>query len=307
MYAIQCENINKSYKFKKQVTNALKDINLEVKNSELFGLIGPDGAGKTSLIRILTSLILPDSGTGKVDGLDIISDFEKVRTRIGYMPGRFSLYQDLSVEENLEFFASIFNTSVRENYYLIKDIYQQIEPFKKRRAGALSGGMKQKLALSCALIHKPSVLFLDEPTTGVDALSRIEFWDMLKSLQKQEITIFVSTPYMDEASLCDRIALIQHGEVLAISTPEEVRNNYQGLLWSLKSDNMFLLMQDLKSWEKTITCFSFGDSIHLSLKADVNDSLIIQKFLKDKNHLNINIEKIKPSVEDCFMQLMRST
>ncbi|MFZ1255644.1 MAG: ABC transporter ATP-binding protein, partial [Saprospiraceae bacterium] len=214
MTAIEISQLSKSYLNKKQKTIALNDINLAVQKAEIFGLIGPDGAGKTSLIRILTTLILADSGTAFVDGLNVVHDFELIRKRIGYMPGRFSLYQDLTVEENLQFFASVFSTSMEENYHLIKDIYEQIEPFKDRRAGKLSGGMKQKLALSCALIHKPTILFLDEPTTGVDAVSRKEFWDMLKALQKQGITIFVSTPYMDEASLCDRIALIKHGHIL---------------------------------------------------------------------------------------------
>jgi len=205
MTAIEAIGISKSYRFKKQEVKALREINLQISKAELFGLIGPDGSGKSSLIRILNTLLLADKGTGYVDGLNIVDDFEEIRKRIGYMPGRFSLYQDLTVEENLQFFASVFNTTISENYSLIKSIYQQIEPFKHRRAGQLSGGMKQKLALSCALIHRPSVLFLDEPTTGVDAVSRKEFWDMLKELQANEITILVSTPYMDKAALSDRV------------------------------------------------------------------------------------------------------
>ena len=201
---------------------ALKDVSFVVERGEIFGLIGPDGAGKSSLFRILTTLLLADKGTAMVAGLDVVTDYKQIRTKVGYMPGRFSLYQDLSVEENLEFFATVFHTTVQENYDLIKDIYQQIEPFRKRRAGALSGGMKQKLALSCALIHKPDILFLDEPTTGVDPVSRKEFWQMLRNLREQGITIVVSTPIMDEARQCDRIAFINHGQIHGIDTPERI-------------------------------------------------------------------------------------
>ncbi|GHV69890.1 hypothetical protein FACS1894199_19120 [Bacteroidia bacterium] len=218
MAAISINNINISY----GKVRALENISFEVQQGELFGLIGPDGAGKTSLFNILTTLLLADSGEATVDGWDVIRDYKEIRMHIGYMPGRFSLYPDLSVEENLNFFATVFNTTIEENYSLVEDIYKQIEPFKKRRAGKLSGGMKQKLALSCALIHKPTVLFLDEPTTGVDPVSRKEFWDILKKLKQQGITIFVSTPYMDEASLCDRIALIQQGKIMSIATPTQI-------------------------------------------------------------------------------------
>lgn len=305
MYSIDCNNINKSYTVKKNKVVALTDISLSVNPSELFGLIGPDGAGKTSLIRILTSLIKADSGIAWVDSCDVDKDFELLRTRIGYMPGRFSLYQDLTVEENLNFFASVFNTTIEKNYHLIKDIYQQIEPFKDRKAGALSGGMKQKLALSCALIHSPSVLFLDEPTTGVDAVSRIEFWDMLKRLQKNGITIFVSTPYMDEASLCDRIALIQSGKILSIASPEEIINQYQGSLWSIKSNHMFSLMNDLKNWSSTASAYSFGESIHVTFQNENFQIDSIQAYLSTIGHKGLFIQKIKPGVEDCFMQLMK--
>ena len=217
MKSVIVKNIVKTYEKGKII--ALQDISFEVEKGELFGLIGPDGAGKTSLFRVLTTLLLPDGGSASVDGFDVVKNMKDIRKRVGYMPGRFSLYQDLTVEENLNFFATIFNTTIEENYDLIKDIYVQIEPFKTRRAGKLSGGMKQKLALSCALIHKPSVLFLDEPTTGVDAVSRKEFWEMLRKLKEKGITILVSTPYMDEASLCDRVALIQNGHILDIDTP----------------------------------------------------------------------------------------
>ena len=244
MQAIEVNNIKKSYENKYALgqPDSKEGISFSVSQGELFGIIGPDGAGKTSLFRILTTLILPDSGTASVDGLDIIKDYKEIRNRVGYMPGKFSLYPDLSVEENLKFFASVFQTTIQENYHLIKDIYQQIEPFKDRKAGALSGGMKQKLALSCALIHKPSVLFLDEPTTGVDPVSRKEFWEMLKRLKNQGITILVSTPYMDEARLCDRIALIKEGKFIGIDTPENITAGFNKTLWSVQSNKMFKLL-----------------------------------------------------------------
>src|SRR6187397_3372655 len=238
MQSVVVENIIKTYGKKKEVT-ALSDISFNVSQGELFGVIGPDGAGKTSLFRILTTLLLADSGKATVDGFDVVKDYKAIRKRVGYMPGKFSLYQDLSVEENLNFFATIFNTSIEENYDLIKDIYVQIEPFKKSKAGKLSGGMKQKLALSCALIHRPSILFLDEPTTGVDAVSRKEFWEMLKRLKRQGITILVSTPYMDEATLCDRIALIQEGKLLSVDTPGQLVASYPGTLYGVRSDTMY--------------------------------------------------------------------
>ena len=297
--AINCESVSKNYKKVK----ALKNICFDVERGEIFGIIGPDGAGKTTLFRILTTLSLADSGTAAIDGFNVVGDYREIRKRVGYMPGRFSLYQDLTVEENLNFFATVFNTTVEENYDLIKDIYQQIEPFKNRRAGKLSGGMKQKLALSCALIHKPSVLFLDEPTTGVDPVSRKEFWGMLKSLKAQGITILVSTPYMDEASLCDRIALIQNGEFLTIDTPKDIVSQYKNKLWAIESDEMHKLLMDLRANEVTKNCFAFGDKIHVSID---NGELIVdslQKILVEKGHTNILIREIEPTIEDCFMQL----
>jgi len=219
------------------------------------------------------------------------------------MPGRFSLYQDLTVEENLNFFATVFNTTIEENYELVKDIYQQIEPFKKRRAGKLSGGMKQKLALSCALIHKPSVLFLDEPTTGVDPVSRKEFWGMLKKLKEQGITILVSTPYMDEASLCDRIALIQNGRFLKIDTPKDIVSQYGNRLWAVQSDNMYKLLTDLRANELSENCFAFGDKHHVSVDNEQFKIDDLRQYLEQKGHTNIEIREIEPSIEDCFMQL----
>ena len=218
---------------------AIEKITLSVKKGELFGLIGPDGAGKTTLMRILMSLLLPDTGSAIMNGLNVVTDYKKVRLITGYMPGRFSLYPDLTVEENLKFFATVFGTTIEENYHLIKDIYQQIEPFKTRRAGKLSGGMKQKLALSCALIHKPEILILDEPTTGVDAVSRKEFWEMLKRLKEMGITILVSTPYMDEASLCDRIALIQQGRLMDVATPHTMINSFAEDLWAVRTPKIY--------------------------------------------------------------------
>ena len=297
--AISCKSINKTY----DAIEALKGVDFEVERGEVFGIIGPDGAGKTTLFRILTTLILADSGTASVDGFDVVTDYKEIRKRVGYMPGKFSLYQDLTVEENLNFFATVFDTTIEENYELIKDIYQQIEPFKNRRAGKLSGGMKQKLALSCALIHKPSVLFLDEPTTGVDPVSRKEFWGMLKNLKAQGITILVSTPYMDEASLCDRIALIQNGQFLKIDTPKNIVNQYENKLWAVQSDNMYKLLIDLRANELTSNCFAFGDKHHVSVESGQLTVDSLNNYLQQKEHTHIEIREIEPTIEDCFMQL----
>ena len=212
---VKVEGVSKHY----GSVQALDDVSFEVRPGEIFGLIGPDGAGKSTLFRMLATLLCPESGRITVDGLDVVGDYRKLRACVGYMPGRFSLYPDLTVEENLNFFATLFGTSVRENYHLVEDIYKQIEPFKTRRAGKLSGGMKQKLALSCALIHKPVVLLLDEPTTGVDPVSRKEFWEMLRRLKREGITIIVSTPYLDEIRSCDRMAFLYGGAVKGIDTP----------------------------------------------------------------------------------------
>ncbi len=296
---VSCSQISKSYKG----VQALHNATFEVDKGEIFGLIGPDGAGKTTLFHILTTLILPDEGSAKVDGFDVEKDYKKIRQRVGYMPGRFSLYQDLTVEENLNFFASVFNTTIEENYHLVKDIYQQIEPFKNRRAGKLSGGMKQKLALSCALIHKPSVLFLDEPTTGVDAVSRTEFWEMLHRLKNEGITIVVSTPYMDEASRCDRIALMQNGRFMKTATPQEIMDDFGKKLFSVRSKNMSKLLQDLRNLDETENCYAFGASHHVTIKNASTDVNSIRTKLMELHHKNIEIDEIKPSVEDCFMEL----
>lgn len=299
---IFCNNISKHY----GKIQALKDVSFSANEGEIFGIIGPDGAGKTTLFRILTTLILPDSGNATVDGFDVVKDYKEIRKRVGYMPGRFSLYQDLTVEENLNFFATVFNTTIEENYHLIRDIYIQIEPFKKRKAGKLSGGMKQKLALSCALIHKPSVLFLDEPTTGVDAVSRKEFWEMLKKLKEQGITILVSTPYMDEASLCDRIALIQNGTFLKIDTPTGIVNQFGKALWTVKSSNMSKLLNDLRSIDGVESCFAFGDSHHTIVNSRILSIDGLKSQLKQLLHTQIEVLETEPTIEDCFMELSRS-
>ncbi len=303
--AITVNLITKTYTAEKSTVTALKDVSFEVKKGEIFGLIGPDGAGKTSLLRILTTLLLADSGNATVNGLDVLTQYKEIRRSVGYMPGKFSLYQDLSVEENLQFFASIFNTTIKENYDLVKDIYIQIEPFKHRRAGALSGGMKQKLALSCALIHKPSVLFLDEPTTGVDAVSRKEFWHMLGNLKKQGITILVSTPYMDEAGLCDRVALIQNGEILRINTPKSIIEQFGKAIWAIKSEEMFRMLHDIRNWEAVETCFPFGEFDHVVFKNQKHTKKEIAEYLESKNHTGVVINSISPGIEDCFMDLMK--
>ncbi len=278
-------------------------VSFEVERSEIFGIIGPDGAGKTTLFRILTTLLLPDSGSATVNGHDVVKDFKAIRHEVGYMPGRFSLYQDLTVEENLNVFARVFKTSIHENYHLIEDIYKQLEPFKSRRAGKLSGGMKQKLALCCALIHKPVVLFLDEPTTGVDPVSRKEFWEMLKRLKQQGITILVSTPYMDEASLCDRIALIQHGQFLKIDTPKNIVDQFQTKLWAVKSENMSKLLSDLRRNDGVETCFAFGDCHHVTFKSEQDNYNEVVNYLTCLGHQKVQIERIEPSIEDIFMAL----
>lgn len=301
MDAVVLKNLTKTYG--KEKTVAVDNISFSVKKGELFGLIGPDGAGKTSIFRVLTTLLLPDGGSATVEGLDVVKDYKKIRKSVGYMPGRFSLYQDLTVEENLNFFANIFNTTLEENYDLIKDIYVQIEPFKTRRAGKLSGGMKQKLALCCALIHKPLVLFLDEPTTGVDPVSRKEFWEMLKRLKKENITIVVSTPYMDEASMCDRIALMQNGTILTIDTPENITNDYPDTLYAVKADKTSALLKALALYENIISSYAFGEYVHVSFKDAAVPTDDLMAFLKEKGLKELEIQKIQPTIEDCFIKL----
>lgn len=297
--SILVQNISKTY----QSLQAVDAISFEVKEGELFGLIGPDGAGKTTIFRMLTTLLIPTQGAAKVLGFDVVKDYKSIRNSVGYMPGKFSLYQDLTVEENLQFFATIFGTTIENNYELIRDIYIQIEPFKDRRAGALSGGMKQKLALCCALIHAPKVLFLDEPTTGVDPVSRKEFWQMLKRLQQKGITILVSTPYMDEASLCDRIALIQKGKILKIDAPARIISDFDKTIYAVSSLHKHQLILDLKAYPTMHSVYAFGEFIHyIDRNADFH-SQDLNTYLISKNHQNIEISTIEPTIEDVFMDV----
>lgn len=308
MKSITVNNLSKTYGKKKDKVLAVDQVSFDVNHGEIFGLIGPDGAGKTTIFRMLTTVILPDSGSATIAGLDMVKDYKEIRKILGYMPGRFSLYQDLSVEENLEFFASVFNTAVEENYHLIKDIYIQIEPFKNRKAGKLSGGMKQKLALSCALIHKPKVLFLDEPTTGVDPVSRKEFWEMLKRLKTQGITMVVATPYMDEASRCDRIALIQNGKILQIDTPQNISIAFPDALYEVKAGRTSDVLKALEELEGKTNVYAFGEFVHLAVDKNEKFSLReIAKFLQQKGFENIEINPIKATIEDSFIRLLSNS
>lgn len=297
--AIEVNGISKSY----DKVKALDHVSLEVQRGEIYGLIGPDGAGKTTLFKILVTLLNADEGNAKVDGLDVVSDYRKVRAKVGYMPGKFSLYPDLTIEENMEFFATLFGVTVEQNYDLVAPIYKQIEPFKKRRAGRLSGGMKQKLALSCALIHKPSVLFLDEPTTGVDAVSRSEFWDMLHNLREQGLSILVSTPYMDEASRCDRIALCNTGRILDIDSPQHMVEKFDGKLYGIKARDMYGLLKDLRDNNSIANCYTAGEYHHLLASADF-DAQAIEHRLAELGHEDLEIKPIAPDIEDVFIKLL---
>lgn len=295
------DHIDKSF----ESVQALKQVNFEVKEGELFGLIGPDGAGKSTLFRIMASLLIPDSGRCSMLGYDVDKEYRQVRQIIGYMPGRFSLYMDLSVEENLAFYARVFGTTIQENYDLIKDIYEQIAPFKKRLAGRLSGGMKQKLALSCALIHRPRILILDEPTTGVDAVSRREFWEMLKKIQREGITTVVSTPYMDEAELCDRVALIQKGSLLAVADPSALAEGGEKLLYSLRSGKgVYAYLDQIRQLEGCRYAWLFGDELHVTLRSAADDAGV-KKVLDSWQDDSLKWESIVPSIEDRFMGLLQ--
>lgn len=303
MSHVVLNNIRKTYN--KEALVAVDDVSFAVNKAELFGLIGADGAGKTSIFRILTTLLLPDSGRATVNDCDVLKDYKKIRQQVGYMPGKFSLYQDLTVEENLRFFATLFNTTIEANYNLIKDIYVQIEPFKTRRAGKLSGGMKQKLALCCALIHRPAVLFLDEPTTGVDTVSRKEFWDMLKRLKQEGITILVSTPYMDEAALCERIALIQGGKILSVNTPGNITHQYPDKLFAVKAGHMSRLITDLRNNDDISSCNAFGEYHHITFRSDDDSTRNnLTSYLQKKGYTDVELKEIQPTVEDCFIKLM---
>lgn len=281
---------------------ALRGVSFSVRAGEIFGLIGADGSGKTSLFRILTTLIIPSDGQAQVAGLDVVKGYKRIRGVVGYMPGRFSLYQDLTVRENLDFFATLFGATVEQNYSLIEDIYRQIEPFEHRPAGKLSGGMKQKLALCCALIHKPEVLFLDEPTTGVDPVSRKEFWGMLARLKEQGITILVSTPYMDEALLCDRIGLISQGKLLEVNTPQGIIDGFHEELWSVSSANIQRLLKDLRANPSVASCFPFGNSHHVTFKSLISEPEL-RDYLEKLGQKDVIITPIRATIEDCFMKL----
>lgn len=300
--AISIEGISKAYGPVQAVTNA----SFEVREGEIFGLIGPDGAGKTTLFRILATVLLPDAGRAAVDGLDVVKGYKALRRRIGYMPGRFSLYQDLSVEENLGFFANVFGARIRDNYELIRDIYIRLEPFKDRRAGALSGGMKQKLALCCALIHRPRVLLLDEPGTGVDPVSRKEFWEMLRRLRESGITILVSTAYMDEAALCDRVALLQKGRVLAIDTPQDITAGYRHPLFAVRSDDQYRLLHDLRDMAPGAGCYAFGEYAHFVLPGKNTPPAAIRQYLEARGHTGVEVLPARATVEDAFIELMKN-
>lgn len=305
MDIITAQELSKWYGKKK--TMAVDHVSFTVEKGELFGLIGPDGAGKTSIFRMLTTLLLPDTGRGSVLGLDIVRDYKTIRQLVGYMPGRFSLYQDLSVEENLHFFATLFHTSIEANYELIRDIYTQLEPFKKRRAGKLSGGMKQKLALCCALIHKPEVLFLDEPTTGVDPVSRKEFWDILARLKTYGMTIMVSTPYMDEANRCDRVALLQEGKVLSINTPMEITHSYPHRVYAVKAEHMAILLRELSRYPGDgAFSYAFGEYAHMAIPPGMDHAENITRYLQAKGLRGIEVKEALPTIEDAFINLLRT-
>ncbi|MFO7940675.1 MAG: ABC transporter ATP-binding protein [Bacteroidales bacterium] len=298
---VEINGISKRY----TKVEALKDVSLMAEPGRITGLLGPDGAGKTTLFRILTTLLLPDSGTAHIAGMHVVDDYKLVRANLGYMPQRFSLYQDLSVEENLRFFATIFNTTVEENYEMIAPVYDQIAPFSKRLAGRLSGGMKQKLALSCALIHKPEVLILDEPTTGVDAVSRKEFWQMLQYLKSTGLTILVSTPYMDEAQQCDEVALIQDGEIMVKDTPQGIINQFEDPLWRVKGNEMYRLLKTLEAMPEIATVFPFGEYAHITFYSTPPTPAQLQHKLEQKGIANPDCAPISPDIEDCFMALMK--
>lgn len=299
-HTIQVTDISKRYG---NVT-ALDGISFGVEQGELFGLIGPDGAGKSSLYRILATLMAPDSGNASVCGLDTVRDYHRLRTKIGYMPERFSLYQDLTVMENLRFFAALFGVSVRNNYDVIAPVFAQLEKFPDRKAGALSGGMKQKLALSCALIHRPEVLLLDEPTTGVDAVSRSEFWDMLSTLRQKGITILVSTSYMDEATLCDRIAMIDRGHILKIDTPANLVAHIGENLYNAVATDMFVLLSELRKIPEVIDCYTFGATLHVVVN-DKFDAATVVRTLETKGLKDVKIYPAQGNIEDLFIKLTR--
>jgi ABC-type multidrug transport system ATPase subunit len=299
--AIRAESVSKKF----GATVALDKVSFSVQNGELFGFIGPDGGGKTTLFRILVSLLVPDAGRATVLGLDVVRDFRALRQRVGYMAGRFSLYPDLSVQENLTFFASVFGTTVQREYDQIRPIYSQLEPFKDRHAAALSGGMKQKLALCCALVHRPDILFLDEPTTGVDAVSRREFWDLLAQLKASGLTTVVSTPYMDEATRCDRIALMHRGTLLGIDTPPGIVASFGSPLIGVRAAERYKALLALREYQHAQSVYPFGDVIHYT---DDREELPpdqiageVATFLMDNGFSGVSTALLVPTVEDVFI------
>ena len=300
MKAIEVNHLTKTF----GKTTALHDISFAVEQGEIFGAIGPDGAGKSTLIRSLATLALPDSGAIRMLGLDLLKDYKTIRTKIGYMPEIFSLYQDLTVEENLEFYASLFDISIEENYKIIEPVFRQLEPFRKRRAGKLSGGMKQKLALSCALIHNPQILLLDEPTRGVDPVSRKEFWNILSDIKKQGITIVFSTSYMDEVSICDKIGLFDKGKFLRIGAPSEITAEFTEPIYLIKSVQLYKVLLKARQWEGTKQCYMFGDSIHIVFKNDGCKPDALRGFLSE--FADVEVSAVEANIEDCFMNLLNS-
>jgi ABC-type multidrug transport system ATPase subunit len=300
MPAISIDKISKKY----GRINALTEISFDVQEGEIFGLIGPDGAGKTSLFNILATLQLPTSGNATLIGYHVVSDYKKIRKEIGYLPGVFSLYPDLTVFENLRFFSTMYGNKIHENMHLIAPIWEQISPFKKRKAGQLSGGMKQKLSLCCALIHKPKILFLDEPTTGVDPVSRREFWNLLNSIKKKGIAVLVSTPYMDEATCCDRIALMKEGKIITINSPENIIENYKGKLYSLKTDTIFNLLECMQNCPLKCNYYPYGEFMHASFYNENFDLQYFIDFLEANGQTFSELIQIPPTIEDCFIELV---
>lgn len=298
---IDIRQVTKRYKS----LTALDNVTFSVPEGCIFGLIGPDGAGKTTLYQILTTLLNPDEGTVTIAGLDIIKDYKKIRTKIGYMPERFSLYPDLTVNENLHFFASLFGVDVKENIDMIAPVYNQLKKFPDRMAGALSGGMKQKLALSCALIHRPKILLLDEPTTGVDAVSRSEFWNMLTTLKEKGITILVSTSYMDEAERCEQIALINKGKILDINTPEKLIQKLDTKLYNASANDMFSLLEALRNFPDVKDCYTFGATLHIVTTDRFNPDTTIDKLQQD-GLSDVRIYPAKGNIEDLFIKLAKN-
>ena len=302
MSVISVSHLDKSY----GKVHALRDVSFEVDEAEVFGVVGPDGAGKSTLFNILTTLLLPDSGDAAVLGLDVRTRYLEIRKHIGYLPGTFSLYPDLTVEENLVFFATMYQSSIKENMPLIASIWSQIEPFKKRFAGKLSGGMKQKLALCCALIHKPVLLFLDEPTTGVDPVSRKEFWEILRSIKQQGISVMVSTPYMDEATLCDRIALMQDGQIMRMDTPKNIIRDFNGHLVTLQTPDIFQLLKVMEQYTAHCTFYPYGENLHVIFYEPLEKAIPeFEAFLQQNDITHGEIKQIEPNIEDCFIEIVK--